>query len=47
MTRPVISFENISKIYRLGAIITDSNRLDINRWWHTIRGKEDHYLTIG
>ena len=43
----VISIENVSKLYRLGEIGTGSLSHDINRWWHTVRGKEDPYLKIG
>lgn len=42
-----IQVENVSKQYRLGQIGTGSLTHDINRWWHTIRGKEDPYLKIG
>ena len=43
-----ISFENISKQYRLGLVSTRTLSHDLNRWWTTnIRGKEDPYLTIG
>jgi len=43
----VIKVENLSKQYRLGKIGTGSFSHDLNRWWHTIRGKEDPYLKIG
>jgi lipopolysaccharide transport system ATP-binding protein len=43
----VIKVENLSKQYRLGAIGTGSISHDLNRWWHTLRGKEDPYLKIG
>src|SRR5215210_1626530 len=42
-----IKVENLSKQYRLGQIGTGSIAHDVNRWWHTIRGKEDPYLKIG
>src|SRR5215210_2822992 len=42
-----IKVENLSKLYRLGQIGTGSIAHDVNRWWHTIRGKEDPYLKIG
>ncbi|RYZ30562.1 MAG: ATP-binding cassette domain-containing protein [Chitinophagaceae bacterium] len=42
-----IRVENVSKQYRLGQIGTGSLSHDINRWWHTVRGKEDPYLKIG
>ncbi|MBI1780632.1 MAG: ABC transporter ATP-binding protein [Sphingobacteriales bacterium] len=43
----VIKVENLSKQYRLGQVSTGTLSHDINRWWHTIRGKEDPYLKIG
>ena len=42
-----IEVENLSKQYRLGKIGTGSLSHDVNRWWHTVRGKEDPYLKIG
>lgn len=42
-----IQVENLSKQYRLGQIGTGSISHDVNRWWHTVRGKEDPYLKIG
>lgn len=42
-----ISFENISKQYRLGTIGTGTLSHDLNRWWHVVRGKEDPYLLVG
>ncbi|WP_299228473.1 ABC transporter ATP-binding protein [uncultured Psychroserpens sp.] len=44
---PIIKIENLGKQYRLGAVGTGTLSHDINRWWHTIRGKEDPYLKIG
>lgn len=43
----VIQVENLSKLYRLGQVGTGSIFHDVNRWWHTIRGKEDPYMQIG
>lgn len=43
----VIKVENLSKQYRLGKIGTGTISHDLNRWWHTVRGKEDPYLKIG
>ncbi|MBK0382082.1 ABC transporter ATP-binding protein [Pedobacter sp. SD-b] len=43
----VIKVENLSKQYRLGSIGTGSISHDLNRWWHTVRGKENPYLKIG
>lgn len=42
-----IEFENISKQYLLGQIGTGTLSKDLNRWWASIRGKEDPYLKIG
>lgn len=47
MSNTVIKIENVSKQYQLGQISTGSLAHDINRWWHTFRGKEDPYLKIG
>ncbi|MHA7943002.1 ABC transporter ATP-binding protein [Formosa sp. 3Alg 14/1] len=45
--KPAIKVENLSKQYRLGNVGTGSFGHDINRWWHSVRGKEDPYLKIG
>lgn len=42
-----IQVQELSKQYRLGLTGTGSLAHDINRFWHTIRGKEDPYLKIG
>ena len=47
MTDRVIKVEALSKQYRLGQVGRKSLSHDINRWWHTVRGKEDPYLKIG
>src|SRR4051812_7658708 len=47
MSKTVIRVENVAKQYRLGQISTGSLAHDINRFWHTIRGKENPYLKIG
>jgi len=47
MSDTAIKFENISKQYRLGLVGTGTILHDINRWWYTVRGKEDPYLKIG
>lgn len=47
MSNIAIKFENISKQYRLGVVGTGTLSHDLNRWWHTIRGKEDPYLKVG
>ncbi len=43
----ILKAENISKQYRLGTVGTGTLGHDLNRWWHTVRGKEDPYLKIG
>ena len=47
MANDVIRVENVSKLYRLGAVGTGALSHDINRWWHLVRGKEDPYQKIG
>ncbi len=47
MSRVVLSIEDVSKQYRLGTIGTGTISHDLNRWWHTMRGKEDPYAKIG
>ncbi len=47
MSNVVIKVESVSKQYRLGKIGTGTFTHDVNRWWHTVRGKEDPYLKIG
>ena len=43
----VIKAENLSKAYQLGQFSTGTLSLDIERWWASIRGKEDPFLKIG
>ena len=43
----VIKVENLSKQYRLGSIGTGTLTHDVQRWWASIRGKEDPFLKIG
>ena len=43
----ILKAENISKQYRLGLVGTGTISHDLNRWWASIRGKEDPYLKIG
>ena len=47
MNNIILKAENISKQYRLGTVGTGSLQHDLNRWWHSIRGKEDPYLKVG
>lgn len=46
--QPVIRFENVGKLYRLGTVGTGTITHDLRRWWITnVRHKEDPYLKIG
>src|ERR1044071_9884671 len=47
MSDVVIRIENISKEYRLGVIGTGVFSYDVQRWWHSIHGKEDPYQKVG
>ena len=48
MSQPVIRFENVGKLYRLGTVGTGTIAHDIQRWWVTsVLHKEDPYLQIG
>ena len=48
MSKPVIRFENVGKLYRLGTVGTGTITHDLHRWWITnVRHKEDPYLKIG
>jgi len=47
MSHTVISIEDLSKSYRLGAIGTGTFYGDLKRWWARQRGKPDPYLKVG
>jgi lipopolysaccharide transport system ATP-binding protein len=47
MSKPVITAENISKVYQLGQIGTGTISRDLERWYARVRGKEDPFLRIG
>ncbi|MCC6298124.1 MAG: ABC transporter ATP-binding protein [Anaerolineales bacterium] len=47
MSETIISIENLSKTYQLGAIGTGTFYGDIQRWWAKRRGAPDPYLKIG
>lgn len=47
MSDIILKAENISKQYRLGVVGTGTISHDLNRWWASIRGKEDPYLKVG
>jgi lipopolysaccharide transport system ATP-binding protein len=42
-----IKVENLSKQYRLGQIGTGTISHDLNRFWASLRGKEDPYAQVG
>jgi lipopolysaccharide transport system ATP-binding protein len=43
----VIKVDNISKLYQLGQIGTGTLSRDLNRWWASVRGKEDPFQKLG
>lgn len=43
----ILKVENLSKQYRLGLVGTGTLSHDLNRWWASVRGKEDPYLKVG
>ncbi len=47
MSDVVISVENLSKSYQLGAIGTGTFYGDLQRWWAKLRGLPDPHLKIG
>jgi lipopolysaccharide transport system ATP-binding protein len=47
MSDIAIKVENLSKAYQLGDFTTGTLSRDIERWWATIRRKEDPFLKIG
>lgn len=47
MSNTVVSIENLSKSYQLGAINTGTFYGDLNRWWAKLRGLPDPHLKIG
>lgn len=47
MSSVVIRVEKLSKQYRLSQVGSRTLSHDINRWWHSIRGKENPYIKIG
>ena len=42
-----IKVEDLAKLYRLGEVGTGTLSQDLNRWWHSVRGKEDPYSKVG
>jgi lipopolysaccharide transport system ATP-binding protein len=47
MKNIILTAQNISKQYRLGVVGTGTLSHDLNRWWASLRGKDDPYLKIG
>ncbi|TPG72266.1 ABC transporter ATP-binding protein [Hymenobacter nivis] len=47
MSDIAIKVENLSKLYRLGEVGTGTMSQDLNRWWASVRGKEDPFATVG
>lgn len=47
MSDTVIKVEDLGKLYRLGEIGTGTISHDLNRWWASVRGKEDPFAKIG
>ena len=47
MSDVVIKVEDVSKLYRLGEIGTGTISHDLNRWWASLRGKEDPFSLVG
>jgi lipopolysaccharide transport system ATP-binding protein len=45
--RPIIEVENLSKLYRLGAIGSTTLRDSLERWWYRMHGKEELCWEIG
>lgn len=43
----ILKAENISKQYRLGTVGTGTLSHDLKRWWYSVKGKEDPFLTVG
>jgi len=47
MTNIAIKVENLSKAYQLGQIGTGTITRDLERWFASLRGKEDPFLKVG
>ena len=45
--RPIISVENMSKLYQIGQFGTGALSSDLKRWWYKVRGKDDPFLVMG
>lgn len=47
MSDVAIKIENISKLYQLGTVSTQTLYGDLHRWWARMRGKDDPYQKVG
>ncbi len=47
MAENIVEVENLSKLYKLGAIGTGTISHDLNRWWSAVRKKTDPYQAAG
>ncbi len=47
MSSVAIKVEDLSKLYALGQIGTGTLSRDLERWWASVRGKEDPFAKIG
>ena len=47
MSDIAIKVEDLGKLYRLGEVGTGTMSQDLNRWWASVRGKEDPFAKIG
>ena len=47
MSSVAIKVEDLSKLYALGQIGTGTISRDLERWWASVRGKEDPFAKIG
>lgn len=47
MSEIAIKVEDVSKLYRLGEVGTGTLSQDLNRWWASLRGKEDPFAKVG
>ncbi len=47
MSDIAIKVEDLSKQYRRGVLGTGTISHDLNKWWHSVSGKEDPYAIVG
>ncbi len=46
MSQIAIQVQNISKLYHLGTVGTQTLHGDLNRWWYRLRGLEDPFVKV-